>query len=93
MGSINKAAEREGKEKQKERAEGGGEGQQIAEMILNKQLKNFRQTMKEGEIGRITVSPSLSSHIFVGDGLSCEKNQPPLFHDIFPEFRKLIWFF
>ena len=47
--SINKAAEREGeKETEGERTGGGGEGQQMAEMILNKHLKNFRQTIKRG---------------------------------------------
>ena len=36
------------KKKQRERMEGGGEGQQMEEMILNKHLKNFRQTIKRG---------------------------------------------
>lgn len=59
--SINNAAEREG-ERETERGgtEGGGEGQQMAEMILNKQLKDFRQTIKEGKLEELLFRPLFS---------------------------------
>lgn len=48
------------KEKQRERTEGGGEGQQMAEMILNKQLNDFKQTIKEGKLEELLFRPLFS---------------------------------